>query len=55
MAEENNSATLEQTDGFELLQVFPIETAQNNTKEYNTTKYIQKFSNSINISHQRQH
>lgn len=47
MAEENNSATQEQTDGFELLQVFPIETAQNNAKEYNTTKYIQKFSNSI--------
>lgn len=48
MAEENNdTATQKQTDDFGLLQVLPIETVQNNVKEYGSTKYIQKFSNSI--------
>lgn len=46
MAEENNNAVT-QDEGVECLEIFPIKTARDNSKEYGNTKYIQKFSNSI--------
>ena len=46
MAEENNNAVA-QDESVECLEIFPIQTARDNAKEYGNTKYIQKFSNSI--------
>ena len=46
MAEENNNVTV-QDDSVECFEVFPIQTARDNAKEYGNAKYIQKFSNSI--------
>ena len=46
MAEENNNAVV-QDESVECLEIFPIQTARDNAKEYGNTKYIQKFSNSI--------
>ena len=46
MAEENNNAVT-QDESVECLEIFPIQTARDNAKEYGNTKYIQKFSNSI--------
>lgn len=46
MAEENNNVVA-QDESVECLEIFPIQTARDNAKEYGNTKYIQKFSNSI--------
>jgi hypothetical protein len=54
---EKNTVALTQSAEIVLLEIFPIETAQNNVKQYDIEKYIHKFANTMisrinnNISH----